>query len=83
MFTPEEAQNLTGSLAYDRAGQAIGQVATVYQGEATGEPEWLTVMTGPFGMKETLVPAPRARARTGSLANLAIVPAARPAEEVS
>ena len=83
MFTPEEAQNLTGSIAYDRAGQAIGQVATVYRDEATGEPEWLTVMTGPFGMKETLVPAPRARARTGSLANMAIVPAARPAEEVS
>ena len=79
MFTPEEAQNLTGSIAYDQAGQA----ATVYQDEATGEPEWLTVMTGPFGMKETLVPAPRARARTGSLANLAIMPAARPAEEVS
>ena len=83
MFTPEEAQDLTGSLADDQAGQAIGQVAAVYRDEATGEPEWLTVMTGLFGMTETLVPAPRARARTGSLANPAIVPAARPTEEVS
>ena len=57
--------------------------ATVYRDHATGEPEWLTVMTGLFGLKETFVPLPRARAWTRSLANLAIAPVARPTEEVS
>ena len=63
MFTQEEAQNLTGATAYDQAGQKIGQVATVYQDEATGAPEWLTVKTGLFGMKETFVPLTLARLR--------------------
>ena len=80
MFTQEEAQNLTGATAYDQAGQMIGQVATVYRDKATGEPEWLMVKTGLFGMKETFVPLARARAWTGSLA---IAPVARPTEEIS
>ncbi len=63
MFTQEEAQNLTGATAYDQAGQKIGQVATVYRDEATGAPEWLTVKTGLFGMKETFVPLALARVR--------------------
>lgn len=36
MFTQEEAQKLTGATAYDQAGQKIGQVATLYQDNATG-----------------------------------------------
>jgi hypothetical protein len=83
MFTPEETQNLTRATAYDQAGQKIDQVAIVYRDQATGEPEWLTVMTGLFGMKETFVPLPRRRACTGSLADLAIAPVARLIEEVS
>lgn len=63
MFNQEEVQTLTGATAYDQAGQKIGQVATVYQDRATGEPEWLTVKTGLFGMKETFVPLALARAR--------------------
>ena len=63
MFTEEEAQNLTGATAYDQGGQKIGQVATVYRDEATGEPDWLTVKTGLFGMKETFVPLALARVR--------------------
>ena len=78
MFTPEEAQNLTGATACGQAGQNLGEVAIVYRDQATGEPEWLTVMTGLFGLKETFVPLTRARAWTGSLANLTIAPAARP-----
>ena len=63
MFTQEEVHNLTGATAYDQAGQKVGQVATVYQDQATGEPEWLTVKTGLFGMKETFVPLALARTR--------------------
>jgi hypothetical protein len=83
MFTQEEAQNLTRATASDQGEQKIGQVATVYRDEAAGGLEWLGVKTGLFGMKQTFVPLPRARAWTSSLANLAIAPVARPTEEVS
>ena len=63
MFNQDEVHNLTGATAYDQAGQKIGHVATVYQDQATGEPEWLTVKTGLFGMKETFVPLALARIR--------------------
>ena len=63
MFNQEEARTLAGATAYDQAGQKVGQVATVYQDQATGEPEWLTVKTGLFGMKETFVPLALARTR--------------------
>jgi len=66
MFTQDEVQNLAGATAYDQAGQKVGQVATVYQDQATGEPEWLTVNTGLFGMKETFVPLALARVRDES-----------------
>jgi uncharacterized protein (TIGR02271 family) len=56
MITQEDIQNLTGATAYDQAGQKIGQVTAVYQDQATGEPEWLTVKTGLFGRKETFAP---------------------------
>ena len=63
MFTQEEVRTLAGATAYDQAGQKVGQVATVYQDQATGEPEWLTVKTGLFGMKETFVPLALAQTR--------------------
>jgi uncharacterized protein (TIGR02271 family) len=63
MFNQEEVRTLAGATAYDQAGQKVGQVATVYQDQATGEPEWLTVKTGLFGMKETFVPLALARTR--------------------
>ncbi|MET8990458.1 DUF2382 domain-containing protein [Nonomuraea wenchangensis] len=37
-------------------GQPIGQVGQVYLNDRTGDPEWVTVRTGMFGMKETFVP---------------------------
>ncbi len=66
MFTQEDIRNLTGATAFDQAGQKIGKVATVYQDQATGEPEWVTVKTGLFGMKETFVPLALARVRSQS-----------------
>jgi len=63
MFTHEEARKLTGATTYDQTGQKIGQVATIYLDKATGEPEWLTVRTGLFGMKETFVPLVLAHVR--------------------
>ncbi|MEL4356908.1 MULTISPECIES: PRC and DUF2382 domain-containing protein [unclassified Luteococcus] len=40
----------------DSEGQKVGDVGQVYLDDATGRPEWVTVKTGLFGMKETFVP---------------------------
>ncbi|AQZ64274.1 unnamed protein product [[Actinomadura] parvosata subsp. kistnae] len=45
-------------------GQSIGKVGQVYLNDHTGEPEWVTVRTGFFGMKQTFVPLANSR-RTG------------------
>jgi uncharacterized protein (TIGR02271 family) len=45
-------------------GQHIGKVGQVYLSDRTGEPEWVTVRTGFFGMRQTFVPLTGAR-RTG------------------
>lgn len=49
-------------------------MATVYQDQATGEPEWLTVKPGLFGMKETFVPLALARVRDDREVELAAPP---------
>jgi uncharacterized protein (TIGR02271 family) len=71
MFTDEEVRSLPDATAYDQAGQKIGRVATIYQDQATGEPEWLTVKTGLFGMKESFVPLALARQRGAGEVELA------------
>ncbi|GAB2470044.1 PRC and DUF2382 domain-containing protein [Luteococcus sediminum] len=40
----------------DSEGNKVGDVGQVYLDDATGRPEWVTVRTGLFGMKETFVP---------------------------
>jgi len=50
------ASQLNGLTAYDRDGDKIGTIGQVYLDDATGRPEWVTVKTGLFGMKESLVP---------------------------
>jgi hypothetical protein len=47
---------LVGLTAYDRDGAKVGSVEQVFLDDATGKPEWVTVKTGMFGMKETFVP---------------------------
>jgi uncharacterized protein (TIGR02271 family) len=42
-------------------GQSIGQVGQVFLNERSGRPEWVTVRTGLFGMKETFVPLASSR----------------------
>ncbi|UQA92953.1 DUF2382 domain-containing protein [Streptomyces halobius] len=58
-------QPLTGSHVVDAAGARVGTVQQVYRDDATNEPEWITVRTGLFGMKETFIPLAGAR-RAGS-----------------
>ncbi len=49
-------QQLVGSTAYGSDGEKIGKVGQVYLDDSTGEPDWATVNTGPFGTSETFVP---------------------------
>lgn len=45
-----------GSVVVDSNGDKVGDVGQVYLDDATGRPEWVTVRTGLFGLKETFVP---------------------------
>jgi PRC-barrel domain len=63
MITVQQAQDLVGVTAYDQASQKVGNVAEIYYDRSTGEPEWLTVKAGLFGMKENFVPLTLARPR--------------------
>lgn len=57
-LSTEQLINLT---AYDTDGEKIGSIGQVYRDDSTGRPEWVTVKTGWFGMKESFVPLAGAR----------------------
>ncbi|MFF4322995.1 DUF2382 domain-containing protein [Streptomyces sp. NPDC001568] len=57
-LSTEQLINLT---AYDTDGEKIGSIGQVYRDDATGQPEWVTVKTGWFGMQESFVPLAGAR----------------------
>jgi hypothetical protein len=63
MITRQQASDLIGATAYDHGGGQVGEVATVYLDQASGEPEWLTVTTGLSGPRQTFVPIARAHLR--------------------
>ncbi|OKI09171.1 hypothetical protein A6A06_00090 [Streptomyces sp. CB02923] len=54
-------QDLTGMNVVDAEGTKVGSVQQIYRDDATDAPEWITVRTGLFGMKETFVPLAGAR----------------------
>ncbi|MFC4120799.1 DUF2382 domain-containing protein [Nonomuraea zeae] len=56
-----EIRNLLDCHVMGSDGQSIGKVGQVYLNDRTGEPEWVTVRTGFFGMKQTFVPLANAR----------------------
>ncbi|WP_369215736.1 DUF2382 domain-containing protein [Streptomyces flavofungini] len=64
-FTNPDA--LKGLTAYDRTGEKIGSIERVYLDDRSGRPEWVTVKTGLFGMKESFVPLSGARLRQEAL----------------
>ncbi|MER5256974.1 MULTISPECIES: PRC and DUF2382 domain-containing protein [unclassified Streptomyces] len=61
------ADGLAGLTAYDRTGEKIGSVEQVYLDDRTGRPEWVTVKTGLFGMKQSFVPLSGARRQEDQL----------------
>jgi len=60
-----DSGELDGLTVYDTEGEKIGNVGRVYVDDNTGRPDWITVKTGLFGMKESFVPLAGAR-RVGS-----------------
>jgi len=56
MIDQQELGSVAGRDVYGADGEKIGSVAQVYQDDQTGQPAWLTVHTGLFGMNESFVP---------------------------
>ncbi|GAA2329310.1 hypothetical protein Scani_06860 [Streptomyces caniferus] len=54
-------RSLTGLHVVDADGAKVGTVQQVYRDDATNDPEWITVRTGLFGMRETFIPLAGAR----------------------
>ena len=56
MLTEQQLPALTGAEAYSRGGDKLGKIGQVFLDNFTNRPEFATVSTGLFGMKETFVP---------------------------
>jgi uncharacterized protein (TIGR02271 family) len=67
MTSPQQWDNLIGATAVDADGDKIGKVGQIYLNDGTGEPEWVTVSTGLFGMRESFAPLHGARPGDGEL----------------
>ncbi|MFB6438130.1 PRC-barrel domain-containing protein [Streptomyces sp. NPDC056411] len=69
MNTPQgdTPHTLTGLQVVDADGVKVGTVQQVYRDDATNDPEWITVRTGLFGLKETFIPLAGARRSGGDL----------------
>src|SRR2546421_233898 len=67
MTTPGQWTDLIGSTAVDVDGEKVGKVGQIYLDDTTGQPAWVTVSTGLFGMRESLAPLYNAQPRNGEL----------------
>ncbi|MBA2559580.1 MAG: DUF2382 domain-containing protein [Propionibacteriales bacterium] len=56
MLEQGQIDQVTDSDAYGSDGEKIGKVGQVYLDDQTGEPAWVTVNTGLFGMSESFAP---------------------------
>ncbi len=56
MRTIQEIETWYGQPLLDSVGSKIGEISDSLLEAETGQPAWLTVTTGGFGKKETLVP---------------------------
>lgn len=56
MTTATSPDQYIGRNAVDQQGNKIGSIGQVYLDDNTGEPDWITVNTGLFGMKENFAP---------------------------
>jgi uncharacterized protein (TIGR02271 family) len=56
MTTATSPEQYIGRNAVDPQGNKIGSVGQVYVNDETGQPDWITINTGLFGMKENFAP---------------------------
>jgi len=56
MTNAQSAESYIGKNAVDAQGDKIGKVGQVYLNDETGQPDWVTVNTGFFGMRESFAP---------------------------
>ncbi|GAB2625468.1 hypothetical protein Aab01nite_85560 [Paractinoplanes abujensis] len=56
MITRDDIQRIHGSDVYSTGGEKIGSAGQVYLDTESGNPEWVSVKTGLFGLKESFVP---------------------------
>jgi uncharacterized protein (TIGR02271 family) len=61
MATETQVKQLIGCKIIGSNGEEIGKVGQVYLNDASRQPEWVTVRTGLFGMRESFVPLRNAR----------------------
>jgi uncharacterized protein (TIGR02271 family) len=61
MKTLQDVQTWRGLKAVDANGDKVGTIDEIYLDRQSGEPEWVTVNTGLFGMKTSFVPISDAR----------------------
>lgn len=59
MTTMQNIDDLIGRDVYDSDGDKIGSVSDVYLDNESGEPTWVTVKTGWFGLRESFIPLDR------------------------
>ena len=52
----DQISGVSGRNVYGSDGEKIGTATQVYADDQTGQPEWVTVRTGLFGLKETFIP---------------------------
>lgn len=56
MYSTNDIELIRGAVAHDNNGEKIGNVGEVYLDDQTGQPMWVTVNTGFFGMRTSFVP---------------------------
>ena len=56
MIARQDFDRIEGATAYDNSGEKIGRVGQLYIDDETGEPTWVTVSTGLFGLSESFAP---------------------------
>lgn len=61
------SQDLLGKTIYSSDGETLGTTAQVFRNDRTGEPEWVSVTTGPSGASAAFVPVRDLREQDGVL----------------
>ena len=67
MITQNDIAQIVGTDVYAADGGKIGSAGQVYLDDRSGEPEWVSVRTGLFGLSESFVPLQRASLSGGRL----------------